>query len=170
MTTFRLLPVVAAALVVLGGACSDPPARDDVAERPDEEAELAHAQCMRDHGIDWPDPVFIDGSWHIRPGEGVDLESPAFIEAEAECARQRGDADPGPGDVLDPADRAELEQDMEEMLVFAQCMRDQGIDFADPQFDGSGGIEGPAGPADGDWDAFDAARRACEDQTGQPMP
>lgn len=160
------------AAVLLASACSDGSTPDDDADNsnPDEAAELAHAQCMRDHGIDWPDPVFADGQWEIRPGPGVDLESATYKEAEAECARLRRAAEPDEADVLGPADRAELEEDMDAMLVFAACMRQHGIDFPDPQFDGAGGIEGPAGPADGDWDAFNAARQACEDETGQPMP
>jgi hypothetical protein len=79
------------------------------------------------------------------------------------------DADPG-GGVADPADRAEAEGVMDRMLEFAQCMRDQGVEFPDPQIDDNGDISGPAGPMDGDWEAFDAARVTCEDQTGGPMP
>jgi hypothetical protein len=159
-----------AALVLLAAACSpDQPAGDETG-LPGEEGELAHAQCMRDHGIDWPDPEFVDGEWEIRLGDEIDLESPAFKEAEAECAQVRQDAQPDAGDVDDPAERAQLEDEMDRMLTFAACMRDQGIDFPDPQMDDGGTISGPAGPLDGDWDAFDAAKQACEDETGEPMP
>ncbi len=171
MTGAYVASALLAALVLTASACSpDQPGDGEEDGRPGEESELAHAQCMRDHGIDWPDPEFVDGEWEIRPGDGVDLESPAFKQAETECARVRQDVQPDAGEVVNPADRAQLEADMEVMLVFAACMRDHGIDFADPQFDDSGGIEGPAGPADGDWEAFDAAREACEAQTGSPMP
>jgi hypothetical protein len=157
-------------LLVLAG-CSpgdgDPGAGD---EPPGQESELAHAQCMRDHGIDFPDPIFSDGGWQIGElGDDVDLESAAYREAESECAQVLRDADPG-GGVADPADRAEAEGVMDRMLEFAQCMRDQGVEFPDPQIDDNGDISGPAGPMDGDWEAFDAARVTCEDQTGGPMP
>lgn len=159
------------AVVMLASACSDDPNPDDADNNtPDEAVELAHAQCMRDHGIDWPDPVLAEGEWQIRPGPGVDPDSASFIEAEAACARLRREAEPDEADVLNPADRAELEDEMEAMLAFATCMRDHGVEFPDPQFDGAGGIEGPAGPADGDWDTFNAAREVCEDETGGPMP
>jgi hypothetical protein len=36
--------------------------------------------------------------------------------------------------------------------------------------DDNGTISGPAGPMDGDWEAFEAAKTACEDQTGASMP
>jgi hypothetical protein len=157
-----------AALVLAASACSaDKPTDESGNDPPGQEAELAHAQCMRDHGIDWPDPEFVDGEWELRLGGEVDLESTAFKDAEAECARLRQDGQP---DVDNPADRAQQEEDMARMLEFASCMRDQGLDFPDPQMDDDGNISGPAGPADGDGEAFSTAREACEDETGQPMP
>jgi hypothetical protein len=160
-----------AALVVLLAACSpDQPAGHETG-LPGEAAELAHAQCMRDHGIDWPDPEFVDGEWEMSPlGEDIDLESPEFREAETECAQVLQDGQPEAGEDINPEDRALLEEQMDKMLEFAACMRDQGIDFPDPQMDDSGTISGPAGPLDGDWDAFEAAKQVCEDQSGEPMP
>jgi hypothetical protein len=161
---------IIAAFVLLVAACTpDRPAGDETG-LPGEEAELAHAQCMRDQGIDWPDPEFVDGEWEVRLGDDVDLASPAYKEAEAECAQVRQDAQPDAGDDINPEDRARLEAEMDGMLEFAACMRDQGIDFPDPVMDDTGAISGPAGPMDGDWDAFEAAKRVCEDQTGEPMP
>lgn len=168
MTWQRVLPVAMVFTVAaLGAACGgdEPDAAEP--ERDGEGAATRHAQCMRDHGIDWADPVLVDGEWRSEPGDGVDLESPAFVEAEETCAQELQDSRPGSGDALDPADRAALEEEMEAMLDFAQCMRDEGIDFPDPQFDDAGGIDGPAGPPDGDSDAFDAAREVCEAEAGR---
>ena len=159
-----------AALLLAVAACAPDQPGGDRTSAPGGEAELAHAQCMRDHGIDWPDPELVDGAWEISLGDGLDLESPEFKEAEARCAPVRQDAQPEAGAVEDPADRARVEEEMERMLVFAACMRDQGIEFPDPVLDDDGTISGPAGPLDGDQDAFDAARRTCEDQTGAAMP
>lgn len=159
-----------AAMLLMASACSPDRTPDDDAGPPDEAAELAHAQCMRDHGINWPDPEYIDGEWELNLDESVDLESPAFVEAETECAPLRRDGGPDAGGVDNPADRAQQEADMEAMLAFASCMREQGIEFPDPQMDDEGNVSGPAGPMDGDWEAFDTAREACEDDTGQPMP
>jgi hypothetical protein len=159
-----------AAFVLLVTACSpDQPTRGETALA-QEEGELAHAQCMRDHGIEWPDPEFVDGEWEVRLDDDIDLESPDYKAAEAECAQVRRQAQPEGGDDIDPDDRARQEEEMDRMLEFAACMRGQGIEFPDPVMDDSGTISGPAGPMDGDWEAFEAAKDACEDQTGAPMP
>ena len=68
-----------------------------------------------------------------------------------------------------PEEQEALEAEMEAMLEFAACMRDQGVDFPDPVLDDSG-ISGPAGPLDGDWDSFNEAREICEEATGAPIP
>jgi hypothetical protein len=165
---YRIVGLVAA-LALLGSACtSDPPEEED--ERGSQEAAmLAHAQCMRDHGFDWPDPVFLDGEWETHY-EGIDLDSPEFQEAEVECERVRMEALPDTGTMDDPGERAQIEAELETMLEFAACMRDQGVDFPDPQLDDSGVISGPAGPADGDWETFEAAREFCEVELNEPMP
>jgi hypothetical protein len=163
--TRKLLALVLAASL-LAVACTSPEAD----EPPDEELEaagIAHAECMRQNGYDWPDPVPVDGGFDIRPPKGIDTASTRFEEAEAECRAVYEAALP---DVeVSPDDRAFMEEEMERMLVFAQCMRDQGIDFPDPQIEG-GAISGPAGPLDGDWGTFDSARAICEEETGAPMP
>jgi hypothetical protein len=61
------------------------------------------------------------------------------------------------------------DQELESRREFAACMRDQGLDFPDPVRDQDGGVSGPAGPLDGDWEAFEAARRNCEAETGHQM-
>lgn len=53
------------------------------------DALLAHARCMRDHGVDHPDPRFLpDGGIDIAtpPGAG----SPAFAEAQEACKHLGG--------------------------------------------------------------------------------
>jgi hypothetical protein len=162
---------VIAGFMLLVTACSPDQAAGGESGRPGEEAELAHAQCMRDHGLDWPDPEFVDGEWELpRLDEDIDLESPDYRSAETECAQVRQQAQPEGGDDLSPDDRARLEGEMDRMLEFAACMRDQGLEFPDPVMDDDGTISGAAGPMDGDWEAFEAAKAVCEDQTGAPMP
>lgn len=156
-----------AVLMLLVGCAPDQPGGEE-AGPPGEEAELAHAQCMRDHGIDWPDPEFVDGEWELRLDDDIDLESPAYKAAEEECAQVLQDAQGG--DDLNPADRARQEEEMDKMLEFAACMRDQGLEFPDPVMADNGDISGPAGPMDGDWEAFETAKQTCEEQTGEPMP
>jgi hypothetical protein len=155
--------------VLLVTACAPDQRAGGEVGLPGEEAELAHAQCMRDHGIDWPDPEFVDGEWELHHDD-VDLESPAYRAAEEDCAQVREEARPEADDGINPEDRARLEEEMGTMLEFARCMRDQGIEFPDPVMDDDGNISGPAGPMDGDWDAFEAAKGVCEDQAGAPLP
>ena len=67
---------------------------------------LGFAQCMRDHGIDMPDPEFENGGM-VRIGGGpgsngdegpaFDPRSDAFQAAAEECRAQYGDLLPGPG-------------------------------------------------------------------------
>jgi hypothetical protein len=133
-----------------------------------EEAMLAFAQCMRDHGIDMPDPqVSGDGetgfAFRARPGAGTqDFEE---LQAAHEACQQhlpQGGPNGRPAQI-DP----EMEQ---QLLDFARCMRDNGIDFPDPQF-GSGGFVqiggGGEGPKfDPESEEFQAAMDAC----GENLP
>jgi hypothetical protein len=52
---------------------------------------LDFSKCMRDHGIDFPDPQFEGGGVRIQMDEGMDPESQAFKDAQAAC----GDMLPG---------------------------------------------------------------------------
>jgi hypothetical protein len=58
-----------------GPAQIDPKARD---------AMLAYAKCMRDQGIDMPDPG-ADGGLELRRGEGPNPESAEFKAADKAC-------------------------------------------------------------------------------------
>lgn len=53
-----------------------------------QEAQLEFAKCMREHGIDMPDPVFGEGgrvTQRLTPGSGMSPEDPKFKEAEEAC-------------------------------------------------------------------------------------
>jgi hypothetical protein len=52
---------------------------------------LDFSKCMRDHGIDFPDPQFEGGGVRIQMDEGMDPDSQAFKEAQEAC----GDMFPG---------------------------------------------------------------------------
>jgi hypothetical protein len=136
-----------------------------------EEALLEFAQCMRDHGIDMPDPqISEDGSGGVlieqgEGGSGMDPESEEFQAAQEECEPI---LEEGMGEIeLDPEQQAEMQ---EQLLEFAECMRDHGIDMPDPVFGEDGRVEiqanGPAGDADPGQDPredddFQAAQEAC---------
>lgn len=116
-----------------------------------DEALQEHAACMREMGIDMPDPT-RDGDSVVIVGEGADSE--AFEAAMAEC-------DP----ILEAAfGEFEMtpEQDAERLdmeLAFARCMRENGVeDWKDPSSDGSVVID--IGPDD-DTETLEAALATC---------
>ena len=64
-----------------------------------EDAMLAYAECMRDHGIDMPDPDFSGDGGAFRMGVGADGMDPndeKFKEADEACNDKLGDIGGGP--------------------------------------------------------------------------
>ena len=90
-----------------------------------------------------------------------------FIEANEECQPLLEDA---MGEIeIDPEQQAEMR---EQMLDFAECMRDHGVDFPDPVFDADGGVTMSAGGPmeDMDPDAMNEASEACGEIMGGNAP
>ncbi len=147
---------LAAATLAIGGflvACGGSDSGEDTGDdRTD--ARLAFSQCMRDNGVDMPDPK-PDGRMAFDPDSGVDPQSPEFRAAQGECGSLMEDAIPD-------LDSDEMSERNDQILEFAQCMRGEGIDMADPQTDGlpmammNSGIN-PTDPAVRD------AMEACQD-------
>jgi hypothetical protein len=50
-----------------------------------QDAFLEYAQCMRDNGIDMPDPDFSEGGAFAIGGEGFDPDDPEFQAADEVC-------------------------------------------------------------------------------------
>jgi hypothetical protein len=134
----------------VSGDDSDEQAQGD--DQADTEEELLDwVECMRDEGIDIPDPtrdedgnLVIEGPG-IRLGggdsdgstssddEGGDGDEPNVDPEEMDAAMETCGEPPalGPNDISEE-DRQEME---ENALAFAECMRDEGIeDFPDPDF------------------------------------
>jgi hypothetical protein len=133
-------------------------------EEDPEEVALAWAECMREHGIDVPDPE-IDENGRVRvmiqsrrAAEGV--RDDAFAEARDECGTPFGDEGP-------PQLSEEERQEMQEtMLAFASCMREHGVEMPDPDFSGGGGrmlFRAGAGGVDPDSPTFQKAQEACQE-------
>jgi hypothetical protein len=136
-----------------------------------EDALVAYAECMREHGIDMPDPTYEEGeNGEVRigigggPGARDDVDKEEFIEAETACRHLMT--------AVMPAGRGEMSpEDEEKLLQFARCMREHGIDMPDPNANGGmvfevgpseGGEGGKAGIDPNDAD-FQAAQEACGD-------
>jgi hypothetical protein len=146
------------------GTATDGTANDEEGSTDPQEAMLEFAECMRDHGIDMADPQF-DGEGR----GGITLEATPENQADLEAAQEacqpllenaRGEME------LDPEQEAEMR---EQLLEFAECMRDHGIDMPDPQFSDDGGFVVQAGPEGGgpreDPD-FEAAAEECQTEGG----
>lgn len=117
-----------------------------------EQAQLDFAQCMRDEGLDFPDPTpDANGDLQFQPPAG-DVDQDAFQRGAEACQEYLQGAG---GQLADPDDPAFQDAQLE----FAQCMRDEGIDVPDPQ---AGGNPGPgAVTLDTDDPAVQAALETC---------
>jgi len=113
-------------------------------EATDEERALDFAQCMRDNGVDFPDPVIkadgsIDLGGNVAPGS-IDPTSDTFSDAVEVCGPIVAGASFLPGANVD-----ETEQQAD-LLAFAECLRGLGYDVIDPvlsdiQAGGPGALE-----------------------------
>ena len=123
-----------------------------------EEAQLAFAECMREHGIEMPDPGAGGGIDIVATPETEDEMNAAMEECQPLLENARGAME------IDPEQEAELR---EQMLEFTECMREQGIDMPDPVFDDEGGfsVRAEAGERVGssprDDEDFQAAAEEC---------
>jgi hypothetical protein len=142
----RLAAAGLAVVVLLGGGAAlalgdDGGGDDDSASSSDddpsspEDAAFDFARCMRDNGIeDFPDPQ-VSGDGGVSIGlSGVDQQgTEEFQAAQEACQHLLDDAGPDPeGEPLTPEERAELQ---DQWHTVAQCVRDQGYDFDDPEVD-----------------------------------
>jgi hypothetical protein len=167
ITTALATLALAGLLAACGGDGDSGAADDDVAsvsgdgadeqaqgdDQADAEAELLDwVECMRDEGIDIPDPTRdADGNLVIQgPGIGIGGGSQGTTNSD----EGQGDEPPvdpdemnaameacGQPPALGPSDISEEDQQAREAaaLEFADCMRDHGIeDFPDPDFSDTG--------------------------------
>ncbi|GAA1285323.1 hypothetical protein Psi02_32200 [Planotetraspora silvatica] len=120
------------------------------------------AQCMRDHGVDMPDPE-TDGKGGMRLRVDGEKGGEAKVQKAMEACRS-----------LNPFGEKGPEvtpEQQEKLLAFAQCMRDHGVDMPDPDFSGGGVKITGGGPGFGPDDPkFQKATEACRDKLGQLGP
>ncbi|MFI9487536.1 hypothetical protein ACIG47_14195 [Promicromonospora sp. NPDC052451] len=119
------VPLLLVALSACGTA-GDAPDAESTADSGTEQFEsledyqLAFASCMRDQGVDMADPN-SDGSVEAQAGD-------AFMEAAEVCQGELGRPPAAPGGGPSMSD----EEQRAEWLEIAACLRDNGIDVADP--------------------------------------
>ncbi|MFG1690303.1 hypothetical protein ACGFNP_59855 [Nonomuraea sp. NPDC049269] len=135
----RLLPAVPLLVLALA-ACGQSKAADDgiasagkgtatptasrsVSETDRQAAQLKFAQCMREHGVNMPDPG-ADGSVMLRQKKG---EDPSKMKKAMEACQ------PLMKDVIgDKVNQPMDPKQRDQMVKFARCMREHGVDMPDP--------------------------------------
>lgn len=162
--TTTAAPVATGAAADSATSSPDDVATGDTVPADPEEASLAFARCMREHGIDMPDPQAQGGGGVVIAGTFEEIDGEKMAAADAECKHFLEAA----GANFQPPSGEELEKMKTEMLAFAKCMREHGFDMPDPQI-GDGGMISitVGGPGDGggaapvDQEAFSEANKEC---------
>jgi hypothetical protein len=140
-------------------------------------------ECMRGEGIEVPEPtrdaqgnlVITGDGWDLRPlgvGQPGETSFGQYSDEEMKPAQKAC----GPPPMTDPgvASDEAVQQEQEQALAFAECMREQGIeDFPDPDFSDVGSTP-EDGVADGPFPEiseeleqdpeFQAASEVCQEE------
>jgi len=146
-----------------GRGAEQPASQDQNSQRKDaQQGALDFARCMREHGVDMPDPK-VEGNGLMKmeignAGRKPDLKKMQAAEQACRKHLQNG------GEGRRQPDPKFLDQ----ALKFARCMRQHGVDMPDPSAEG--GLVFQAGKAGGGPDSprFKQAQRAC--QSLMPAP
>lgn len=153
------------------------PTPEELENMTDEERLLVFAQCFRDNGVDFPDPIMqADGSvaFGLLPGGEGDRQRQNIardpdLPAAREACEGLFEGLPAPG----RRNFDEIER-QDSLLEFAQCMRENGVDMGDPNLHnfgpGADNTDQPSRPF-GDIDFNDpdvtAAMNTCQEQLAQ---
>jgi hypothetical protein len=144
-----------------------------------EAAMLAFQKCMKEHGVDIQMSIATEGSGGVGvqiggPDAGTEVQ-PAQPVTGAFDPKAMQEADKACRDLLPASGMGDPSATMDpaladQLLKFAQCMRDHGVDFPDPQFSGGGVMVqvggGEAGGVDPSSKSFQDAQAAC----GKELP
>ncbi|MCU0281036.1 MAG: hypothetical protein MUE66_04240 [Acidimicrobiia bacterium] len=180
--------ILVAALGLLLAACGGEAGTEGIASLEDETAEgstttalaastdpeqamLDFTQCMRDHGVDMPDPQMGPGGGSFGftiQGEAGEAPADGEMQQMQEASEACNHLLEGMVQEFEMPDMSEMQ---DQMLAFSQCMRDHGIDYPDPEFTEDGGITMSIGPGDeGGIDpsdpGFQEAQEACQEIFG----
>ena len=139
-----------------------------------EQAFLDFAACMREHGVDMPDPEIATAGGGFAFGitiEGEAVEGgPDNAEIDQMMAANEACQHFLEG-VVQEFERPDMSEMQDQMLAFAQCMREHGVDMPDPQFSEDGAVTIFGGPdaavtMDPGDPTFRAANEACNEIFG----
>ncbi|WP_336707825.1 hypothetical protein [Oerskovia sp. USHLN155] len=132
------------------GQTEDEKSFDDMTDAERDDMARQFASCMRDNGVDMPDPD-SDGGLSVTSGT-VEAGSMDEMDAAFDACREFM---PNGGEPVKMTP-----EDLEAQRAFAKCMRDHGMDMPDP--DPNGGMTA-AGSVGDDMEAFEAALEACNE-------
>ncbi|MGC5566896.1 hypothetical protein ACPYPG_29100 [Streptomyces sp. FR-108] len=159
----RSLANVAACVVVLGlfgTACSDG-AGDDKAKdslagdsgKTDEDKAVEYRKCLRDNGLKVPEPDPKKGG--MQKGLTITESEKGKAEKAFKACKDKAPNGGRPQEVS--------QADKDNALKFAKCMRDNGVNMPDPQFNKGGASRAmPMPKTDADKKKFEKALKACE--------
>jgi hypothetical protein len=116
-----------------------------------EQAQLDYAKCMRQHGVDFPDPK--NGEFQLKTKR---RDARKTDEAQRACAP-----------ILEKARPPQLSEEQqaqvrEAALAFARCMREHGVDMPDPEFRDGGGMLMRMPPGAENDPQLEEAQKACQ--------
>jgi hypothetical protein len=138
--TARMLAGALAGTLALAACGGSQPQRQTDRAAAARDAALKYAKCMREHGIDMPDPKTSEGGMLVMGGPAGgkgerDVPAPAAMERADKACRHFMEA------VKPPKLSSEQEAKMRETaLANARCMRAHGINLPDPQFGDDGRV------------------------------
>jgi hypothetical protein len=128
-----------------------------------QETLLAWAACMRENGVEMDDPRFglegelVGGLGEDGVGKKGDAEGETYQLASEACS-ELVSVFKAPVDPTQQAERAD------QLLVWAACMREQGVDLPDPNADGT--FPDYGWKLDLKGDEYTAADEVCRDAAG----
>ncbi|UQX02395.1 hypothetical protein [Streptomyces sp. RerS4] len=103
-------------------------------------------KCLREHGIDAPDPAPGQDPRAMTVGGGVDPQK--MQEAMKACGMSTGSGE-GP-----------TQEQKDKELLWIRCMRENGVDLKDPEY--NGGMKSAVEIPKGQEKAFEEAQKKCE--------
>jgi hypothetical protein len=162
-------PMMIAAMVATAltlGACGSD-GKDNASGKSQEdkafEGALKFAKCMRDEGIDMPDPQKQAGGGimqKMESGPGKRLDRSKVEAAQKKCEHFM---DAGGG--LRQSNPEDEGEHRDALLAYAKCMRSHGVPMKDPKFSGNKVQMSIGGPGGADVNpesaTFKAAEKAC---------
>ena len=117
----------------------------------DEDKMRDFAKCMREHGVDMPDPKPAgDGKGMSIAIQGEGADRGKIDAAQNACKHLM----PNGGEMKPPS-----AEELDKMRKQARCMREHGVDMPDPDPTGKGAMQ-IGGPGD-DPKKFEEAAKAC---------